>query len=376
MPAKVVVIGGGIAGVSAAYHLARCGADVTLLEQESALAFHSTGRSAALYFENYGAQANRPLTRASRSFFDSPPAGLVDHLLLAKRGALWVGRPDQSASLSELLEEGTGAGGSTRWLEPEEAVTLVPVLRPEMVGGGVWEPEALDLDVAATHQGFVRGLRAAGATIVTSFRVSVLEHTGGRWRVGAEGGEFEADVVVNAAGSWCDQIGGLAGAMTIGLQPMRRTAFTVPGNEGWARWPLVSNAENEFYFRPDGSQLLCSLAEENPTDPCDARPEQLDIALAIDRINTHTTLDIRVVRSSWTGLRSFVRDRAMVIGFDPVVPHFFWLAGQGGTGIQTAPAAGELAAALITGQEPPRRLLDLGVDVEALSPTRLQAQPR
>lgn len=376
MAARVVVIGGGIAGVSAAYHLARLGAEVTLLEQESTLAFHSTGRSAALYFENYGAEANRPLTRASRSFFESPPAGLVDHLLLTKRGALWVGRPDQNASLSEHLHEGTRAGGSARWLEPEEAVALVPVLRPEMVGGGVWEPEALDLDVAATHQGFVRGMRAAGATIITSFRVSILEHTGGRWCVGADGRELEADVVVNAAGSWCDQIGTLAGAMTIGLQPMRRTAFTVPGKEEWARWPLVSNAENEFYFRPDGTQLLCSLAEENPTDPCDARPEQLDIALAIDRINAHTTLDIRVVRSSWTGLRSFVGDRAMVIGFDPVVPQFFWLAGQGGTGIQTAPAAGELAAALIIRGEPPRRLLDLGLDTVALTPVRLQAQPR
>ena len=371
---KVVVIGGGIAGVSAAYHLAVSGAEVTLLEQETTLAFHSTGRSAALYFENYGADANRALTRASRRFFDHPPEGLVDHLLLAKRGALWVGRPDQSASLEALLAEGTRAGGSARWLEPEEAVALVPVLRPEMVGGGVWEAEAFDLDVAAIHQGFVRGMRAAGAAILTGHPVSSLEHKGGRWTVGGNGRELEADVIVNAAGSWCDQIGAMAGAMTIGLKPMRRTAFTVPGNEAWAQWPLISNADNEFYFRPDGSQLLCSLAEENPTDPGDARPEELDIALAIERINAHTTLDIRVVRSSWTGLRSFVNDRAMVIGFDPVAPQFFWLAGQGGTGIQTAPAAGELAAAMINDGEPPPRLLELGVDVGFLSPVRLQVQ--
>jgi D-arginine dehydrogenase len=376
MPARVVVIGGGIAGVSVAFHLARSGAEVTLVEQESTLAFHSTGRSAALYFENYGADANRPLTRASRTFFEGPPPGLIDHPLLAERGALWIGRPDQDASLSAILEDGAREGGSARWLEPEEAVALVPVLRPEMVGGGVWEPEALDMDVAAIHQGFVRGLRAAGATVVTSFRVSVLERTGVRWKVGDQRRELEADVIVNAAGSWCDLIGAKAGAMTIGLQPLRRTAFTVPGNEAWAKWPLVSNADNEFYFRPDGAQLLCSLAEENPTDPCDARPEQLDIALAIDRINTHTTIDIRTVRSSWTGLRSFVGDRAMVIGFDPVAPQFFWLAGQGGTGIQTAPAAGELAASLITTGRSPQRLLDFGVDVEALSPTRLPSQPR
>ena len=372
---KVAVIGGGIAGVSVAYHLALSGAEVTLLEQEATLAFHSTGRSAALYFENYGAEANRPLTRASRSFFDNPPSGLVDHLLLGKRGALWVGRPDQSTSLSMLLEEGTRAGGSARWLEPEEAVALIPVLRPELVGGGIWEPEALDIDVAAIHQGFVRGMRAAGAAIVTSCRVTSLERGGSGWTVGSDGRELKVDVIVNAAGSWCDQVGTLAGAAAIGLQPLRRTAFTVPGDEAWAGWPLVSNSENEFYFRPDGTQLLCSLAEENPTDPCDARPEQLDIALAIDRINTHTTLDIRVVRSSWTGLRSFVKDRAMVIGFDPEVPQFFWLAGQGGTGIQTAPAAGELSASIINGGEPPPRLLEFGVDLRALSPTRLQAQP-
>jgi D-arginine dehydrogenase len=244
------------------------------------------------------------------------------------------------------------------------------------VGGAVWEPEALDMDVAAIHQAFVRGLRSAGATIFPSCPVATLDHKGGRWVVGTGGPELEADVVVNAAGAWCDRVGAMAGAMTIGLQPMRRTAFTVPGDDAWATWPLISNADNEFYFRPDGSQLLCSLAEENPTDPGDARPKQLDVALAIDRINSHTTLDIRVVRSSWTGLRSFVKDRAMVVGFDPVVPQFFWLAGQGGTGIQTAPAAGELTAAIITSGEPPPRLLEHGVDVSALSPVRLQPQLR
>jgi D-arginine dehydrogenase len=368
---KVAVIGGGIAGVSAAYHLSLSGAEVILLEQESTLAYHSTGRSAAIYFENYGADANRPLTRASRPFFEDPPAGLVDQGLLKDRGALWVGRPDQIDSLSELLIE-----GSPRWLEPEEAVAVVPVLRPEMIGGAIWESEALDLDVAAIHQGFVRGLRAAGGRIHLSSRVSALEHAGDSWTVVADGGPYTADVLVNAAGAWCDQVGAMAGALKIGLQPMRRTAFTVPGDQAWAGWPLVSNANNEFYFRPDGSQLLCSLGEENPSGPGDVRPEPLDIALAIDRINAHTTIDIRIVRSSWTGLRSFVADRAMVIGFDPLVPHFFWLAGQGGTGIQTAPAAGELAAAMITRGDAPGRLLELGVDLSALSPGRLQPQPR
>ena len=378
MPLRVVVIGGGIAGVSAAYHVASTGAQVVLIEQEAALAFHSTGRSAALYFENYGAQPNRALTRASRGFFDDPPAGLIDHELLGKRGALWVGRPDQVETLEAIFEEGTGpggvsAGGSSRWLDPGEAVKLVPVLRPELVAGAVLEPEALDLDVAALHQGFVRGLRAAGATILTSCRATGLNRRGNQWLVATSDHELTADVIVNAAGAWCDQIGALAGAAPIGLRPLRRTAFTVPGNDAWAGWPLVSNADNEFYFRPDGSQLLCSLAEENPTDPGDARPDQLDIARAIDRINAHTTIGIRAVRSAWTGLRSFVADRAMVIGFDPLLPGFFWLAGQGGTGIQTAPAAGELTASLITRGESPARIVELGLNVDDLSPARLQS---
>jgi D-arginine dehydrogenase len=190
--------------------------------------------------------------------------------------------------------------------------------------------------------------------------------------VGAGDHELVVDVVVNAAGAWGDAVGSMAGASTIGLRPLRRTAFMVPGAEAWSAWPLTSNVDNEFYFRPDGSQLLCSLAEENPSDPGDARPEQLDIALAIDRINRHTTLDITVVRSSWTGLRSFVADRAMVIGFDRIAPSFFWLVGQGGTGIQTSPAAGELTAALIIQGETPARLLEHGVDPSALSLERLQ----
>jgi D-arginine dehydrogenase len=374
MQLKVVVVGGGIAGVSAAYYLGRAGAAVTLLEGEESLAFHSTGRSAALYFENYGAEANRPLTRASRAFFDAPPEGMVDHLLLRNRGALWIGRPEQMAPLRNLQQS---TGERARWLEPDQAAELVPTLRTDRMAGAVLEPEALDMDVAAIHQGFVRGMRVHGVEVLTRSPVSGLEIVNGCWVAMVGDRRFESDVIVNAAGAWCDQVGDMAGAMRIGLQPMRRTAFMVPGDASWSDWPLVSNIDNEFYFRPDGTQLLCSLAEENPTEPCDARPDQIDIALAIDRINTDTNLQIRTVRSSWTGLRSFVADRAMVIGFDPVVPGFFWLAGQGGTGIQTSPAAGELTAALVVERNPPGRLLEMGLDIGALSPGRLtKPQPR
>ena len=238
----------------------------------------------------------------------------------------------------------------------------------------MFEPESLDLDVAGLHQAFVRGLRRAGGEVRVSSPVTGLDRPGSQWTVVSGSDQIRVDVVVNAAGAWGDEIAGLAEARLVGLVPMRRTAFTVPGESAYRHWPLVADAENQFYFRPDGSQLLCSLAEERASPPEDARPDEVDIALAIERINVATTLGIRVVRSSWTGLRTFVADRAMVIGFDPQIDGFFWLVGQGGTGIQTAPAAALLTAGLITSRAPPTALVEYGVDVAGLSPARLTAE--
>jgi D-arginine dehydrogenase len=366
-----LVIGGGIAGVAAGYYLALEGHEVVLAEQETTLAFHSTGRSAALIFENYGAIANRPLTAGSLDFFRNPPA-LVEHPLIAPRGAMWVGRPEQLEHLRSTYEQSHVFSSQVDWLAPSVAASKVPVLRTEYLGGAIWEPEPVDIDVASVHQAFVRGLRTRGGHILTKAPVTSLHRDDGRWLAKVADDVIGADVVVNAAGAWADAVADLAGARRVGLQPLRRTAFMVPGSLDYADWPLVCDIDNEFYFRPDGSQLLCSLADETPSEPCDARPEELDIALAIDRINTATTLGIRTVRSSWAGLRSFVTDRAMVLGFDPVVEGFFWLAGQGGTGIQTAPAAGRLTAAMIGTGEPSPDLIQLGLDVAALSPGRFE----
>ena len=244
------------------------------------------------------------------------------------------------------------------------------MLRPEYLVGAVLEPEALDLDVAGLHQAFVRGLRAAGGQIRTATRIDRLRRTGSRWSIGAGADTLEADIVVNAAGAWADLVAKMAGARPLGLEPRRRTAFMVPGNLAYRGWPLVGDTDNDFYFRPDGSQLLCSLAEEKVSVPEDARPDELDIALAIDRINKATTIDIRTVRSAWTGLRTFAPDRAMVIGWDPEVEGFFWLAGQGGTGIQTSPGAGALTADLIATGSAGEKLQGHGVDVAGLSPAR------
>lgn len=366
----VIVIGGGIAGVSAGFFLAERGRSVLLVEAEAALAHHTTGRSAALYFENYGHMSIRSLSKASRRFFESPPAGLTDGPLLSPRGALTIARPEQSEHFERVVADGVVTGTTVHRLSPARAGEIVPALRTERLVGALWEPEAADMDVAAIHQAFVRGVRRNHGEIRTSSPVTALQRTGRGWVVTTSGFTVECDVVVDAAGAWCDVVATMAGIAPVGLVPKRRTAFMVPGTESWSGWPLVVDVDHEFYFKPDGVQLLCSLAEETPTDPCDARPEELDVALAIDRINEATTLGIRTVRSSWAGLRSFVADGSMVIGFDPVAPGFFWLAGQGGTGIQTAPGAGMLAAGLICDGTVPAELDEFGVDTDLLAVRR------
>lgn len=363
--ADIVVIGGGIAGISAAAEMAMSGATVTLLEAEPQLAYHTTGRSAALYFENYGHPTVRALTRASRRYFEDPPAGTVDSPLLTARGGLVIAPPDQVDTLRRQMEEGRAHGTHLEELTATEAQEIVPVLRPEQIALASYESDAADIDVAAVHQSFVRTFRAHGGTIVTNARVIGLTRRT-EWSMATAGGEvYSAEIVVNAAGAWCDVIAGLAGASPLGLVPKRRTVFMVSAPDGSERWPMTVDADHTFYFKPDGPQLLCSPADETPTEPCDARPEEVDIALAIERINEITTLGIRSVRSSWAGLRSFVPDGGMVIGFDGETHGFFWLAGQGGTGIQTAPAAGALAADLAAGTAPRS-----GLDPEPFSPGR------
>lgn len=350
--ADVLVIGGGIAGVSVAAALAGDGVDVTLLEAEAQLAFHTTGRSAALYFESYGHPTVRALSKESRRWFEDPPEGTTDAPLLSPRGAMMVAPADQIDALDAQIEQARSHGTVIERISPSEAAERVPAVRQDMIVAASFEPGAADMDVAAIHQAFVRVVRRHDGTIHTRSRVVSMERDT-EWTVTTESGDtHRAPVVVDAAGAWCDVVAGLAGARAVGLVPKRRTAFMVTAPDGSTAWPLVADPTHTFYFKPDGPQLLCSPADETPSEPCDARPEEVDIALAIERINEMTTLGIRSVRSSWAGLRSFVPDGGMVIGFDDDVDGFFWLAGQGGTGIQTSPAAGRLAADLITGRPP------------------------
>lgn len=367
-----VVIGGGIAGVSAAYYLSATH-HVVLVEAEAHLAYHSTGRSAALYFENYGAAPNRPLTKASRGFFFDPPSVMTAEPLVSPRGALWIAGRDQEEALLGIETQGRETGCNLIRISPTEAVEMVSVIVADGLAGAIHEPDPLDMDVAGIHQAFLAGFRLAGGEVLTSAPITSLDRRpDGGWTVEAGGHRIEAGIVVNAAGAWGDRVAALAGIEPVGLTPMRRTAFMVAGEPSWAKWPMVVDAEHRFYFKPESSQLLCSPADETPTDPGDVRSDPLDVALAIERINSATTLGIRSVRTEWAGLRTFAPDRVMVIGPDDQHPGFVWLVGQGGTGIQTAPAAGQLVATLTRGEPLPPKLTDAGVDPERLAVGRLR----
>ena len=367
----VVVIGGGIAGVSAAAHLApHC--SVTLLEMEPTLAFHTTGRSAALFVLNYGAEGTRPLTHASKEFLENPPEGSTDSPLLTDRGFLWVATPAQMPRLEMIAEEDRKSGADSLLLDPEATLRQVPVLREEVIAGGLLERSARDIDVAGLHQAFVRIARRHNAEIQTNSAVTSIKRNGRGWTIAASDKTIKCQAIVNAAGAWGDKVAEMAGVEPVGLTPMRRTAFMVPGNDAYSKWPMVADTDQGFYFKADGSQILCSLSEEEPAQPGDPRPRMEDVALAIERINETTTLGIRSVSSQWTGLRTFSPDRELVIGEDPQVPGFFWLVGQGGTGIQTSPAYGALVSAQVRGSDHPDHLAAANVDPAATHPARFR----
>jgi D-arginine dehydrogenase len=371
--ADVLVVGSGIAAASVGYWLAPH-ARVVLLEREDQPGYHSTGRSAALFFESYGTAQVRALTMASRAFLDRPPAGFAAGPILAPRGALIVASPGDEALLEAQWAVLRSVSERGRRLDRADTLAIVPALRPEHVLGAVHEPDAADMDVHALHQGYLRGIRRHGGEIVCNAEVTALQRdAAGRWQATAGGRRHEADVVVNAAGAWCDVVARLAGAAPIGLVPKRRSAFVFapPDDVASARWPLVAGIHHDWYIKPDAGLLLGSPANEDAVEPHDVQPEELDIALAVDRIEAMTTLRVPRVLRRWAGLRSFVGDGDLVGGFDPAVPGFFWVAAQGGYGIQTSAAMGEACAALIRGQPLPPRIAAFGLSEAMLSPKRL-----
>lgn len=372
----IVVVGGGMAGASAAYEIAAT-RSVVLLERESQHGYHATGRSAALFSETYGNAVIRALTAASRTFYQQPPPGFASVPLLTPRGAVMVAHAGQMPRLTAWADAAHDIVPDVRMLEAAEVLAAVPLLRPGYVAGGAIEPGAMDMDVDAIQQGFLRGARARGATLVPGAELISLEAGAGGWTVTTAAGTWQAQTVVNAAGAWADPVAVMAGARPCGVQPMRRTALVVdlpPGMDA-AAWPMVIDTDETFYLKPEGGRLLLSPADETPMPPCDVQPDELDIALCIDRVQQAADLPVRRVVRSWAGLRSFTADRTPVVGFDPAVPGLFWLAGQGGYGIQTAPAMGRLAAILLAGQDVPQTMRDLGVSAASLAPGRPGLRP-
>lgn len=372
----VIVVGAGMAGASVGWQLAQAGRQVLVLERESQPGYHTTGRSAALFEEHYGPLQVQALTRASRAFYEQPPAGFTDYPILHPRGVMYVGTAAQKALIDAAYAEAVKHSPDAQRLNGDALRALVPVLNDSIVDGFV-DDGARDIDVHALHQGFLRGMRQAGGQLWCNAEVSALALDGARrtWTVMlADGRTAQTRTLVNAAGAWADHIGELAGARAMGLVPARRSAFTFPVPEGLdaTHWPAVISADESFYFKPDAGQLLGSPANADATYPHDVQPEEEDIATGIWNIEQATTLSIRRPSHTWAGLRSFVADGEMVIGWDSHVPEFFWVAAQGGYGIQSAAGYSLLARNLLLAEPVDEQLLRQGVQTELLAPARLQ----
>ena len=371
----MLIIGAGIAGASLAWRLARAGRPVVLIEREPQPGMHSTGRSAAMFMESYGPPGVRALTRASRDFYLHPPAGFAEAPLLSPRHALFVATAGQQAALARMQADLAASGTTMVLLNSELLAQAAPALKPDLFQNALLDEQGYDMDVHALLQGFLRGARQAGARLLTGVWPLRAAHDGQRWRVAlSDGNELVAHTVVNAAGAWADELAALFGAAPIGLQPCRRSAFTFRAPEGAdiGGWPMVADVDEAWYFKPDAGQLLGSPANADPVPPHDVQPEEFDIALGIHLIQEATSLRIERPTATWAGLRSFVADGDLVIGFDDACPGFFWLAAQGGYGIQSAAGASLLAASLIAGQPLPAELAAHGVEPRVVSPLRLR----
>lgn len=355
------VIGAGMAGASIAAEIAPY-ASVLVLEAEDAPGYHSTGRSAAFWEECYGGPGVVPLTLPSGAF-------LRDNGFLRGRGALYVGRAEDKGAMDAFVERFDGTGVTIERLGRDSLAEKVPHSREEWCDA-IWEPACADIDVAGLHQHYLKVMKQGGAQLVCRARVASLSRQDGIWSLTTEAGaQYGAATVINAAGAWADTMAQLAGAKPLGINPLRRTVAQLRVSpEAPDHLPLVLDINGGFYFKSDNGRLWLSPHDEIPTEPCDAAPEEIDVALAIDRFQSVTDWHIEAVERRWAGLRSFSPDRLPVYGADPEVEGFFWFAGQGGFGIQTAPAAARLGAQIVLGQG--RDVMTAAIDPAMYAPNR------
>ncbi|HST37328.1 MAG TPA: FAD-dependent oxidoreductase [Allosphingosinicella sp.] len=365
--ADFLVIGGGIAGLSAAARLVRHG-KVIVLEGEEGLGYHSSGRSVSFSHYGIGNTAVRALTAHSRPFFEAQPEGFCNTPIARPFATLYFGGEDDLAALAKLETAMTAFAATIGGVGPEEMTRLCPVLRDP--ARGVYDPTGLKLDADALLQSYARQVRTEGGEIRTGARIGRIERRNANWVINES---CETPILVNAAGAWGDEVAALAGVDPLGLAPKRRTIIVVdpPAGMDAAAWPFVHSAAGDFYMLPEAGQLLVSPVDEVPAEPGDAQPDDYDIAYAADRLEHYTTLKVSRIAHRWAGLRTFTADRTPTAGFAPDAPGFFWLVGQGGYGLQTAPAMAEIVEALVTGAAWPVP----GVEPAQIQPERLLNRP-
>lgn len=364
-----IVIGAGIAGASVAAHLA-ASHNVLILEMEDRPGYHTTGRSAASYEPNYGPVPMLALTRASAGFFKNPPAGFTEAPLFMPRGSLYLAAEGEEAATEYLLAKSEGLDE----ISELEATELLPILRPGYTKRAFLDKGTGDLDVDLLHWGYLRQFKSVGGVLHSNAEVVAITHSTGQWMVDSKLGKFTAPIVINAAGAWGDVIAKMAGVAPVGLVPKRRSIGVVPvvGYDGFEKWPMMMDVADSWYAKPQSGKLIVSSADATPVDPHDAYADDMAIAEGIERLMTATTFEITHLDHSWGGLRSFVPDGNVVVGFDPSTEGFFWLVGQGGYGIQSAPALSRTAAAMAERKSIPVDVLEAGLKITQIHPERLR----
>jgi D-arginine dehydrogenase len=371
-----IVIGGGIMGVSIAAHLAQH-ASVRLLEMEGQAGFHATGRSAALFLQTYGNATVRALTQASRSFFYSPPPSFCPSPLVAQRSILITARTGQAETMETFIRS-VSPCDEIVMITPARAAELLPVLKTDDLMSAVYSRSPADIQVHELLQGYFRLFKARQGSFSSNARVRGLERMQDGWKVTTDQESMQGVRIINAAGAWAGEIGKLAGAQDIRLRALKRTVCLIdpPAGASLASWPMLSDLQEQYYLKPEAGMLLLSPSDETATEPCDAQADELDVAIAVDRIQSATTIEVQRVAHKWAGLRSFVDDRSPVVGYDPIQSGFFWIAALGGFGIQTAPAVSQLAASLALARPVDEHILQTGLRLEALAPERLISADR
>jgi D-arginine dehydrogenase len=362
----IVIVGAGIAGASIAAHLAEH-KSVLLLEAEDRPGFHATGRSAAFWTESYGGPLVQPLTAASGPFLSKPPADFSETGFLHNRGALYLGTKNDQGKAEQMLADFEKSSVELHRCDADEVREKLPEIKPEW-DRGIWEPSCADIDVAALHAAYLRGADKRGAKLLCNAQLNTADWRNGAWSIQSDRGDFGAKILINAAGAWADDVATKCGVTPVGIQPFRRTILQLALSPTIADdLPLVIGLDGSFYFKSAGQgQIWLSPHDETPSPACDVAPEEIDVAQAIARLEQVMDWQVNSIVAKWAGLRSFAPDRLPVIGRDTANPHFFWFAGQGGFGIQTAPAASSLAASLLIADEN----APTGINASTYSPQR------